>query len=104
MPVTDDDFDVALNDLEGDHGIGYTMNMDAEAKQDDNIAANRAKAYPLTLGLVIHSLADGLALGASALPRSNGEAASSQLSLVVFLALVIHKGKSVHLTIPRSYC
>ncbi|KIJ54742.1 hypothetical protein M422DRAFT_24647 [Sphaerobolus stellatus SS14] len=43
-------------------------------------------AYPLTLGLAIHSLADGLALGASTADSEN-----STLSLVVFLALCIHK-------------
>ena len=60
--------------------------------------AARAKAYPLTLGLVFHSLADGLALGASALPRPSGEGkqaeAATQLSIVVFMALIVHKGKT----------
>lgn len=61
-------------------------------------SAKRAKAFPMTLGLVVHSLADGFALGASALPRAGageveGNADSSKLSLVVFLALIIHKGK-----------
>jgi len=45
-------------------------------------------AYPLTLGLVIHSLADGLALGASA---SGENGSDTSLSLVVFIALIIHK-------------
>ncbi|KAH8114531.1 Zinc/iron permease [Phellopilus nigrolimitatus] len=64
--------------------------------------AGRARALPLTIGLVIHSLADGLALGASALPRSgdregegNNNAVlsgpSTQLSFVVLLALIVHK-------------
>ncbi|KAF8507516.1 Zinc/iron permease [Hysterangium stoloniferum] len=44
-------------------------------------------AHPLTLGLVIHSLADGLALGASA----SGEHGDTSLSFLVFLALIIHK-------------
>jgi zinc transporter 9 len=49
-------------------------------------------AYPITLGLVLHGLADGLALGMSML--SNGESSSNSyaLSLVVFLALAVHKG------------
>ena len=44
-------------------------------------------AHPLTLGLVIHSLADGLALGASA----SNEGGDSSVSFLVFLALIIHK-------------
>jgi zinc transporter ZupT len=62
----------------------------------------------MTFGLVIHSLADGLALGASFLPgtgigldvgisaRESGLGESlgtSGLSLVVFLAIIIHKCK-----------
>ena len=40
-----------------------------------------------TLGLVIHGAADGIALGASSL------AESGSLSLIVFLAVLVHKGK-----------
>lgn len=59
--------------------------------------AERARAFPLTLGLIIHSLTDGLALGASALTNSNeGEdkdaSSNTQLSVVVFVALLVHKG------------
>ncbi|KAG8907697.1 hypothetical protein FRC00_011650, partial [Tulasnella sp. 408] len=67
----------------------------------------------LTLGLVIHSLADGVALGAAnaltATPVSAGSGSSaadgtpaagsvgdkaSGLSVIVFLAIAIHKGES----------
>jgi len=65
------------------------------------------RAYPLTLGLVMHGLADGLALGVSAL--SNTE---TDLSLVVFLALIIHKAPTalalttslLSTALPRSEC
>jgi zinc transporter 9 len=40
----------------------------------------------ITLGLVIHSLADGLALGASARSGQNA------LEAIVFLAIIVHKG------------
>ncbi|KAJ9092185.1 hypothetical protein QFC21_006930 [Naganishia friedmannii] len=43
-------------------------------------------ALNATLGLVIHALADGVALGASSLSGSGG------LGLVVFLAVIVHKG------------
>ena len=52
--------------------------------------ATPEKAYPVTLGLIIHGLSDGLALGVSALSDTE-----SDLSLVVFLALLIHKGLSL---------
>ncbi len=41
-----------------------------------------------TLGLVIHAMADGIALGSSSLSPSSG------LGLVVFLAVIVHKGVS----------
>lgn len=53
-------------------------------------ASKKTKALPMTLGLVIHSLADGLALGAAA---SSTEDSGMELSIVVFLALIIHKGE-----------
>lgn len=54
----------------------------------------------LTLGLVIHSFADGMALGAAnALDQGSQEVKaaggeSTGLSLVVFLAIAVHKGSS----------
>ncbi|KAH9065440.1 Zinc/iron permease [Lactarius vividus] len=47
-------------------------------------------AYPITIGLVVHGLADGLALGMSVL-SDDDSSSSHSLSLVVFLALVVHK-------------
>lgn len=97
----EEEYDLSLAELEGAEGpangndVGHPL-----LKRSDSQAgtgADRSRAFPMTLGLVMHSLADGLALGASALPRKSdgeGEAQSnSQLSLVVFLALIIHKGK-----------
>lgn len=40
-----------------------------------------------TLGLVIHGAADGIALGASSLASG-----SRSLSLIIFLAVLVHKG------------
>ena len=50
------------------------------------------KAFTLTLGLIVHGLADGLALGVSFLPVDALNSGSSGQSFVVFLALLIHKG------------
>jgi zinc transporter 9 len=52
------------------------------------------QAYPFTLGLLIHALADGLALGVSALSNEAGD--FSDTTLVVFMALFIHKGTTWH--------
>ena len=46
------------------------------------------KGFTLTLGLVLHALSDGLALGSSIA----SDAGSRDLSLVIFAALAIHKG------------
>jgi len=43
-------------------------------------------AYPLSFGLIIHALVDGYALGVSA-----SNARSPNLSLIVFLAIIVHK-------------
>jgi len=49
------------------------------------------KGFTLTLGLVLHALSDGLALGSSIVSGAE----SQELSLVIFAALIIHKGTSV---------
>ncbi|KAK7469074.1 hypothetical protein VKT23_003568 [Stygiomarasmius scandens] len=66
---------------------GYSQ-VDGSHSDVSNADA-RAQAIPLTLGLAIHSLADGLALGVSFFPTS--ESTDSSLSAIVFLAIIIHK-------------
>ena len=46
------------------------------------------KGLTLVLGLVLHALSDGLALGSSIV----SDTGSQELSLVIFAALIIHKG------------
>jgi solute carrier family 39 (zinc transporter), member 9 len=85
-------FDVDLGELERQEGVGHAGHMrtsDALSRGLEIDTRRPERAYPLTVGLVMHGLADGLALGVSAL--SNTE---TDLSLVVFLALIIHKGVS----------
>jgi zinc transporter 9 len=55
----------------------------------DRQASSFAHGLNATLGLVIHGAADGIALGASSL-SGNGS-----LGLVVFLAVLVHKGKLI---------
>lgn len=68
---------------------------------DGTSQRSKKAAFPLTLGLVMHALADGLALGSSALTGDGGHPAHGHaegggvgegLSVVVFLALLVHKG------------
>lgn len=67
---------------------------------DGTSQRSKKAAFPLTLGLVMHALADGLALGSSALTGDGGHPAHGHaegggvgegLSVVVFLALLVHK-------------
>ena len=81
-------FDVELGELEQTEGITTTSPpRSRENTQTANISGAPRAAYPLTLGLAIHALADGFALGSSAFAP-----ADTSLSLVVFLALIVHKG------------
>lgn len=43
------------------------------------------KAWPATIGLVIHSAADGIALGAAS------ASSKASLELLVFIAIMLHK-------------
>ena len=76
--------DVELAQLESEQGIPHVTGPDTPIP-----------ALPLTLGMVLHGLADGLALGVSALSGDSDAHSSTNLSLVVFMALAIHKGKCV---------
>ena len=69
------EFDAELSELEG-------------AAPRHGVAGEQAqRAVPLTLGLAVHALADGLALGAAARDDDGG------LGWIVFLALLVHKGE-----------
>ncbi|BEI81870.1 hypothetical protein CcaverHIS002_0210300 [Cutaneotrichosporon cavernicola] len=57
-------------------------------EQEECSSHATAHGMSATLGLVIHGLADGIALGASSLSDN------PQLGLVVFLAVLVHKGPS----------
>lgn len=88
------EFDAELDNLEREEGLGHPGHLQATSNTiKDTSAAATSRAFPLTFGLVIHGLTDGLALGVSSLAKdASGEA--SKLSLIVFLALIIHKGES----------
>ncbi|KAJ8454579.1 hypothetical protein ONZ51_g12948 [Trametes cubensis] len=94
------EFDVELGELERTEGIRSEQPSHPPPslpRSTPNVSETRQRAYPLTLGLVVHALADGLALGSAALSESNLDRTSvdtiapTGLSVVVFLALAVHK-------------
>ncbi|KAI0087058.1 Zinc/iron permease [Irpex rosettiformis] len=102
-------FDVELGELEQAEGITTTTSPTRSINRDitQTVAQAPATAYPLTLGLAVHALADGFALGSSAFAP-----ADTSLSLVVFLALIVHKAPAVlalstsllSTNLPREEC
>ena len=89
------EFDAELGELEAD------QNGRSERRAYENmhgpaatqvIAPAKQKAIPFTIGLIIHGIADGCALGVSALEEASSQN-SNGLSLIVFLALLLHKGE-----------
>lgn len=97
------EFDVELGELERAEGITFDADPRKRRGRSSSVSGDgKARAIPLTLGLLVHALADGLALGSSALSGAEAGGASgvqgagsvvpSGLSIVVFFALAIHKG------------
>lgn len=66
------------------------MHVEDGLQGGQSSAASAVHGLNATLGLVIHGAADGIALGASSL------SGRGSLGLVVFLAVLVHKGKSSH--------
>lgn len=88
------EFDVELGELEREEGVAASGRT---ALHEEGVV-DRAQAWPLTLGLMVHALADGFALGSSATsPVDRG------LSITVFLALIVHKGKCAILHSTLSF-
>jgi len=107
-------FDAELGQLEREHDVGRSGFVQVDIPDPLDLEESRGGkelAYPLTFGLVIHGLADGLALGVSSL-QSPESGALSNLSLIVFLALIIHKAPTalalttslLATTLPRLEC
>lgn len=95
------EFDMELGELEEDSGrsprptTSRSASTSAQRPATSRTAAGNvstvstsAKGFALTLGLVLHALSDGLALGSSIVSDPD----SQELSLVIFAALAIHKG------------
>jgi zinc transporter 9 len=87
---TNIEFDAELGELEREHVVNESsprLHRDLPSCVD---TGSQKLANPLTIGLLVHGLADGLALGVSTLSTKSG--VPSGLSLAVFFALIIHKG------------
>ena len=98
------DFDAELNALEREEGVTpgaeAIVNGNGNGIGNDHLSAShnrsvgtdiasaRKLAMSRSLGLVVHALADGFALGVASLT----DTVSKSLSMVVFLALAVHKG------------
>lgn len=77
-------FDLSLEELGHEDTVsGSASPLPNATTRTENVHL----AHSLSLGLVVHALVDGYALGVSA---SNER--SPALSLVVFLAIMVHKG------------
>ncbi|KAF8336774.1 Zinc/iron permease [Amanita rubescens] len=86
------DFDAELTELERQEmGSGEETSRRGHTPSvagiSGDVASARKKGMAITLGLFVHALADGIALGVSSLT----DTISTSLSMVVFLALVVHK-------------
>jgi len=75
------------NGIGNDHSVSASHNRPTQSVGTD-IASARKLAMSRSLGLVVHALADGFALGVASLT----DTVSKSLSMVVFLALAVHKG------------
>lgn len=90
-------FDVELAGLDdGTDGVPTPYERRASvssvsATKTTNVESDPPSAYPITIGLVLHGLADGLALGMSVLSNDESSSHPYALSLVVFMALAVHK-------------
>ena len=87
---SDVEFEAGFGDLERDDDV-KASSLSPPLTSETGLSTT--KAFSLTFGLVIHGLADGLALAASAL-APEGSHGTSNLSFIVFLVLIIHKGQS----------
>jgi zinc transporter 9 len=90
-------FDVELAGIDdGADGVPATherrVSAGSVSATKTNVESDSPSAYPITIGLVLHGLADGLALGMSVLSTDESSSHPYALSMVVFMALAVHKG------------
>ncbi|KAI6030902.1 hypothetical protein F5J12DRAFT_803773 [Pisolithus orientalis] len=85
-----DTFQIDLEELEREQGISVpSVGSRPPPAGPRHFGSDDAfrRVFPLSLGLVVHALVDGYALGVS----STADEGSSVLSFIVFLAIIVHK-------------
>ncbi|KAI9827920.1 MAG: hypothetical protein M1819_006863 [Sarea resinae] len=81
-------YHISLQNLSrGFHRVSSSGSIEGQSTFEETSSAPQSSSRSLstTIGLVIHSAADGIALGASSATTS------TRLSLIIFLAIMIHK-------------
>jgi len=107
------EFDAELGELESDQN-GRTRRSSESSRgptATQVVSTAKRKAIPFTFGLVLHGLADGCALGVSAIEDGSSKG-TSNLSVIVFLALLFHKAPTsmafsvslLNTSLPRADC
>ncbi|KAK3671955.1 hypothetical protein LTR78_008130 [Recurvomyces mirabilis] len=84
-------FSISLISLSFNHSADNTAEAETPTQESSSgpmSTANLPKPNSTTLGLLIHATADGIALGASSASNTN---TGNRLTLVIFLALMLHK-------------
>jgi solute carrier family 39 (zinc transporter), member 9 len=87
----DVEFDAELGDIGLENPSDRRLDPPPTANTLE-VSTDRERAFALLLGLVIHGIADGLALGVAHVAGSSS-GSTNTLSLVVFFALILHKGQ-----------
>ncbi|XP_006462517.1 hypothetical protein AGABI2DRAFT_193646 [Agaricus bisporus var. bisporus H97] len=99
------------NSLNGHHDRGRRESD--ISKGSTTLISAKQRAIPFTFGLILHGIADGCALGVSAIETTSSESESiSSLSVIVFLALLFHKAPTsvafsialLNTSLPRHEC
>ncbi|KAH8269776.1 hypothetical protein KR018_001477 [Drosophila ironensis] len=65
--------------------LGFVFMMMVDVSQRRNVGNDKKNTATLTLGLVVHAAADGIALGAAA------TTSHQDVEIIVFLAIMLHK-------------
>ncbi|KAH7927761.1 Zinc/iron permease [Leucogyrophana mollusca] len=103
---SEENHNIDLEELEREEGVAQAgARPNGTRTGRDPYMSSVQRAYPLSLGLIVHSFVDGYALGVSA-SKSMG------LSMIVFLAIIVHKAPTalalttslLSMSLPASEC
>ncbi|BGO91284.1 hypothetical protein NBRC10512_007021 [Rhodotorula toruloides] len=91
-----DDHELRWEESGGDSSASSRCRSPRPSGDDSNLIKADASSISTVIGLLAHSIADGVSLGASSLPTSassvgDSPSSSSSLQLIVFVAIMLHK-------------